>query len=95
MTTQISTLQIWYQGVSISNAYAGPRSPNPVNGVIFHPDGIVIELTGGYNHPAVTASVFNSTHGTTPVGVVCRFSRGSRDFFRCSIDAVVLGPRRR
>ena len=70
MTTQISTLQIWYQGVSISNPFAGSLAPNPANGVIFRPEGIVITFTGGYNNPAVTASVFNSTLATTPVGVV-------------------------
>jgi len=70
MTTQISTLQIWYQGVSITNAFAGPLAPNPATGVIVHPDGIVVTFTGGYNHSAVTAGVFNSTLGSTPVGIV-------------------------
>lgn len=70
MTTQISTLQIWYQGVSISNPFAGPLAPNPANGIIFRSEGIVITFTGGYNNSAVTASVFNSTLGTTPVGVL-------------------------
>ena len=69
-TTQISTLQIWYQGVSLSNAYAGPLAPNPATGAIVHPDGIIITFAGGYNHSAVTASVFNSTLGSTPLGVV-------------------------
>ena len=70
MTTQISTVQIWYQGVSISNPFAGPLAPNPATGTIVHPDGMVVTFTGGYNHSAVTAGVFNSIIGGTPVGVV-------------------------
>src|SRR5262245_21010949 len=63
MTTQISTLQTWYPGVSIVNTFPGQLSPNPATGAIVHPEGIVITFTGGYNHASVTASVFNSTAG--------------------------------
>ncbi len=69
-TTSISTMQFWYQGVTITNPFDGALPVNAATGTIVHADGIVATFTGGYVQFLVTASVFNTTLGGTPVGVV-------------------------
>src|SRR5262245_16643432 len=69
-TTQASALGFWYQGVPITNLFEGAVYANPATGLISHPDGITVQLSGGYVNAAVNATVSNIVVNNVQTGVL-------------------------
>jgi Family of unknown function (DUF6519)/Carboxypeptidase regulatory-like domain/Helix-hairpin-helix domain len=72
--TLSSTISFLYLGIQISNVFAGSVPMNPATGTI-SANGIVIQLTGGWRSPSVSAAVVNTAAGglltlTTPQGLI-------------------------
>jgi len=68
--TQVSSLRFWYQGVPITNRFEGALSANPATGLISHPDGITVQLSGGYVSAAVNAMVSNTLVNDALTGIL-------------------------
>ena len=68
--TQASSLRFWYQGVPITNRFDGALSANPATGLISHPDGITVQLSGGYVSAAVNATVSNTVVNDALTGIL-------------------------
>lgn len=69
-TTQASSLRFWYQGVPITNLFDGTLFANPATGLIAHPDGITVQLTGGYVNAGVNAMVSNLPISNSLTGIL-------------------------
>jgi ASPM-SPD-2-Hydin domain-containing protein len=68
--TQASSLRFWYEGVPITNRFEGALSANPATGLISHPDGITVQLSGGYVSAAVNATVSNTLVNDALTGIL-------------------------
>jgi len=68
--TQASSLRFWYQGVPITNLFEGALFANPATGLISHPDGITVQLSGGYASAAVNATVSNMLVNDALTGIL-------------------------
>ena len=69
-TTQASALYFQYQGVPISNLFAGQGSINPATGVFSDVGGITVTVTGGYINAGVTVQATNIGSGSSTSGVL-------------------------
>ncbi len=72
--TLASTINFLYQGIQISNTFAGSVAMNPATGTITA-NGLTILLTGGWRNPGVTATALNTAVGglvtlSVPQGLV-------------------------
>ena len=69
-TTQASSLYFQYQGVPISNLFAGQGSINPVTGIFADSGGITVTVTGGYINAGVMVQVTNIGSGSSTSGLL-------------------------